>query len=255
MVSSAAVTGLSNNTQYFYCLEGYNAAGQSGNSNTISVTTLVIPVVPPSAPTATAATNIQQYSFSANWNVSSQATDYHVDVATDAGFTSILPNYNNVDGGNVPTLPIYGLSPGTQYHYRVRASNSGGTSGNSGTIDVTTADTVASIPVADLPTSITTSGFIANWEPFTGATSYRLDVSANPTFVFTDTSWCYQNLDVGLLTSFPVAGLAHSTTYYYCVRAVTPSGTTISSNIETVTTLGITPTGTYKRSIILQAKP
>jgi hypothetical protein len=71
------------------------------------------PQVPPNAPVATAATNIQTTSFSANWNASTGATGYRLDVATDSGFTSFVTGYNNLDVGNVTSTPISTPTPRT----------------------------------------------------------------------------------------------------------------------------------------------
>jgi hypothetical protein len=95
----------------------------------------------PPAPVATAATNIQSTSFSANWNASAGATGYRLDVATDSGFTSFVTGYNNLDVGNVLTYSVSSnIFPGTTYYYRVRAYNGNGTSGSSNTINLTTLD-------------------------------------------------------------------------------------------------------------------
>ena len=92
------------------------------------------------APVATAATNIQATSFSANWNASSGATGYRLDVATDSGFTSFVTGYNNLNVSNVLTYSVNSnISAGTTYYYRVRAYDGSGTSGNSNTISLTTA--------------------------------------------------------------------------------------------------------------------
>ncbi len=90
-------------------------------------------------PVATAATNILPYSFSANWNASSVATGYQLDVATDSGFTSFVTGYNNLDVGNVLTYSVSSLAPSTTYYYRVRAYNGNGAGGNSNTISLSTA--------------------------------------------------------------------------------------------------------------------
>ena len=70
--------------------------------------------------------------------MASGATKYYLDVATDSGFTSIVSGYNNLDVGNNLSSVVTGLSQATTCYYRVRANNIYGTSGNSGTINVTT---------------------------------------------------------------------------------------------------------------------
>ena len=96
--------------------------------------------LPPPAPVATAATNVQAISFSANWNASSGADGYVLDVATDSGFTSFVSGYEDLDVGRRLDVSVanWPISPSTTYYYRVRAYNGNGTSGNSNTISLTT---------------------------------------------------------------------------------------------------------------------
>lgn len=78
-------------------------------------------------------------------------------------------------------------------------------------------------PAAKAPTGLTTSSFVANWFPATGATSYRLDVSTNS--AFSTFLGGYQDLNVGNATNRPVSGLAPGTIHYYRVRGVNAHGT------------------------------
>ncbi len=92
----------------------------------------------PAAPVATTATDITHNSFTANWNASSGATSYFLDVSEISDFSTFVTGYNNKDVGNVTSSTVTNLIPNTDYYYRVRASNSAGTSSNSNTISVTT---------------------------------------------------------------------------------------------------------------------
>lgn len=135
-VTTFQISGCVANTIYYYRVKAYNGSETSGASNTISLTTLLSTILIP--PVAITATNITQTSFSANWNSSATATGYRLDVALDNSFTSYLMGYQSKDVGNVTTLPITGLLSDTTYYYRVKAYNTGATSGVSNTINVTT---------------------------------------------------------------------------------------------------------------------
>lgn len=189
-------------------------------------------LVIPAAPTTKAATNVTANSFTAKWSSVIGATSYRLDVSTTSTFGTYLVGYQNVDLGSVVSRNVSGLSAGTNYYYRVRAHNSAGTSGNSNVISVTT---VPAAPKASAATNVTTTSFTAHWSSVKGATSYKIDVSTSSTLSSYLTG--YQNLDVGNIASRSVSGLSAGRTYYYRVRAHDSGGTSVNSNVVSVTTL------------------
>ena len=197
-----------------------------------SDTTLVTTVnAAPASPTANAASSIAQGSFDANWTTTSDASAYHLDVAPDAGFTSFVSGYNDLNVGNVSTYSLTGLDCNTAYHYRVRTSNVCGASGNSGVVDVTTSATTPAAPTANAASGISQASFSANWTTSPDASTYYLDVATDNGF----TSFVsgYDSLNVGNINAYSVTGLVCNTTYYYRVRANNSCGN--SSNSGTVT--------------------
>jgi phosphodiesterase/alkaline phosphatase D-like protein len=230
------VAGLSGGTKYFFRVRGSNVGGTSGNSNIISVTTVV---ATPPPPVATAGTNVTQTSFTANWNVSAGATSYLLDVATDTNFTAILAAYSNLNVGNVLTQNVTGLAASTTYFYRLRASNAGGPSGTSNIVSLTTVVATPPSPVATPASNIGQTSFTANWNASAGATAYVLDVATDTNF--TAILAAYSNLNVGNVLTQNVTGLVAATAYFYRLRARNAGGTSGSSNIVSLTTVVATP--------------
>ena len=225
---SAVISSLTPNQLYHFQDPATNSQGSTSGSDA-TFTTL------PSAPTTTAATSVMATSFTANWTDgdANAPSSYELDVATDAGFTSLVPGYNPLIGITGTTQTVAGLTAGVTYHYRVRAVGTGGTSSNSNTTDVTTTLSIPDPPVATAATSVATTSFTANWNSSANASSYRLDVATDAGF----TSYVsgYQDLTVGG-TSQSVTGLTPNTAYHYRVRAVNAGGTSTNSNTIDITT-------------------
>jgi len=73
-------------------------------------------------------------------------------------------------------------------------------------------------PVATAATGVGQTSFTANWNAYTGAVVYLLDVSVSSDF----STFVYENQQVNApTTSYVVIGLNPNTTYYYRVRAST----------------------------------
>jgi len=231
------VTGLDHNIVYYYRVRASNYTGSSGNSNVINVATLQIPA--PEAPVELDATNISTTSFSANWDPSDLAAGYYLDVALDDTFTSFVSGFNNHNVENVTTYSVTGLTPNTDYYYRVRAYNDGGVSTYySNTVSLTTLQILPpNTPAATAATDITQVSFVANWNASATADGYYLDVSSEGQGTFLTFLDGYNALDVGDVTSYTVTGLTHSSQYFYRLRAYNAGGESSNSAVISVITL------------------
>ncbi len=219
-VNSKVVTGLSAGTTYFYQVRANNGSVISSSSfPPMQAITL------PGTPVAGAASPVTDTYFQANWSASAGAAWYLLEVSSD-GFSTMLPGYNGIPVVGT-SKDISGLSPSTQYQYRVRASGSSGESPNSNVITVIT---VPAPPTALAPTSVTTTSFVANWSSSSGAIDYRLDVSTDN---FQSFIAGFQNVTVSG-TSQTVSGLPQAVSFQYRVRARNAGGYSIDSNVITL---------------------
>ena len=231
-VLSYSITGLTAFKSYYYRVRSYNICGTGSDSGIITATTLPNP---PVAPTPIAASSIVQTNFTANWNPSTSATGYRLDVATNPGFTTFVTGFNDKDMNNVTTISITGLTANTTYYYRIRAYNTGGISASSGTITTTTLPNPPETPIANLASNIIQTSFSANWNSSATATGYRLDVSTSTAFTTFVTG--YNDKDVSNVTTTSITGLTENKTYFYRVRAYNTGGNSLSSGNITTTTL------------------
>lgn len=136
---SANITGLTPNTTYHYRVVGTNAGGTTNGADQTFTTT-------PLAPTATtnAATNVgtttATLNATVNANGASTTVTFQYGLDTNYG-SSVTATQSPVTGSSNTAVSanLTGLSPGTTYHYRVVATNSGGTTNGADQTFTTTA--------------------------------------------------------------------------------------------------------------------
>ena len=91
------------------------------------------------ATVATAPTDITSTSFTANWGGVAGATGYLLDVSTSLEFSTYVDGYHDLAVTGTTSQPVTGLSPNTQYFYRIRSTNANVTSITSNVMGATTA--------------------------------------------------------------------------------------------------------------------
>lgn len=229
---SFQLTGLLNNITYYWRVRATDSAGSSPWSTAWKFKTIVAPPAAPvlSSPTENA-TDIPT-NPTLTWNQSSAASSYQVQVSTDSNFATI-----EIDQSGIATtsFQITTLSNSTTYFWRVKATNTGGTSPWSAAWKFTTIGAGPAAPVLASPTDNATD--IATnpnltWNTVSDATSYQAQLSASSDFlaIVVDES--------GIPTfSFQATGLSNSSTYFWRVRATNAGGTSPWSTVWQFTTI------------------
>jgi uncharacterized delta-60 repeat protein len=117
-------TGLTSNTQYYYRITAFNAAGNSAYSNEVSATTLL---PPPATPTSLSLSVINAGEIKLTWvdnSTNESGFEIYRSVGNNSGY-SLLTTRNP----NVTTYSDLTTVEGTLYYYKLKAINSGGSSG------------------------------------------------------------------------------------------------------------------------------
>src|SRR4029077_11683467 len=113
---------------------------------------------------------------SLNWtNNATNQTGFHLDRATDSGFTANLITETLPASPNTFTDTATGLAPGSTFYYRLRAFNSAGDSGNSNVASVTI-PLAPPKPTNQQVTDVTTSEIDMSWQDNAGhaADGYKI---------------------------------------------------------------------------------
>lgn len=174
------VSGLNDNTQYFYRLKGIFRDRNTAYSNIVGVSTKSFKNLSPE--------NLQAIesgvtNFGVSWTKNPEADGYEVNLALDSTFKKPVSDYFNINVGNKDTLFFYGLIPETDYFVRVRSYKlSGGkkiysVAGNTLSHKTLRPDP----PTIENPTGVTPLKFTAKWSS-REAESYLLYVSKTPDF-------------------------------------------------------------------------
>ena len=161
------------------------------------------------------------------WNkTDSTSASFRVQVATDSSFATSI-----VDKGNiVETATLVTLATQTKYYWRVLGINASGTSEWSDIWTFSTGDASLALPtlispVADASDVRLTPTF--TWLPVAGATSYDVQVSVSPMFI--ELNLAVDARGLAATATKPSVPLHKATKYYWRVRAMSNTDTTLWS--------------------------
>jgi len=156
---------LTDATLYSWTVRGYNEAGYGEWATAFTFTTddAILPVVPvldqpTEAETETSLTVLFQ------WASALRATTYEIVIASDSGFSSIITTVTGITA----TYYSYTFASDSTYYWKVRSTNSGGSS----------AYTTARSVIVDAPLPDYRTGLVREWKSDTGVTSDENGVSA-----------------------------------------------------------------------------
>ena len=231
-VTSFSATGLLPNSTYYFRVRAYGSGGASGNSNTVSATTLQVAPLAPSGLTATA---ISLSQINLTWTDNSgNENGFYIDQASDSGFGSNL--LTSTVGANVTSFSALGLSASSTYYFRVRAYNSMGPSGNSAPASATTLPNAPS----GLNATVTSQTQISlSWtDNSSDEIGFYVDRASDSAF---STNLITSAVGANV-TTFNATGLTSASTYYFRVRAYNISGPSANSASTSATTLHYAPT-------------
>jgi hypothetical protein len=257
--TSKAISGLANNTAYYWRVKAKNDGGTSAWSGVRSFFTIV---AAPQMATLTSpidgASDLPVTPTLA-WSTVIGAITYHVQVSTSNTFATVLIDDSTL---TLAAKSLSGLANGTQYYWRVQAKNAGGVSAWTSPWSFATIIAAPQTPALTSPVDGATGQPLTPtlaWSSVTGAATYHLQVSTVNTFasIFSE--------DSGLTSpSKALLGLANSTQYFWRVQAknaggvsawtspwtftaimATPQTPTLTSPADGTTGLSLTPTLTW----------
>ena len=236
----ASASSLTANTKYYINAFATNSVNTSWGTES-NFTTY------PAAPTIASAGTPTSSSIICNWTapspVGTAAYDYYLEYGTDNTFGTTTGNATIASG--TLTKTITGLAPGTTYYYHVKARNISGAQSGAWTSSYGTTATTASALSAPVvtagATSVSTTGFTAQWADVANESSYTLTVyDGSNAVVGTPITGIAANS-----TSQAVTGLTSNTSYYYKVTAVgdgthyTNTTSLASANVRTKSTASL----------------
>ncbi|MFN0158980.1 MAG: hypothetical protein ACKVRP_13025, partial [Bacteroidota bacterium] len=219
VMTSYLLNALAYDTEYFWRVEAINEIGVSGFTAEWNFRTVISPPAAPSLLSPANDMEDQPINLEVVWSASNGATSYHVQVAIDSLFGSLVVNDSLLTDTSYSVSTLDNL---TEYYWRVRARNLGGYSPLSGVFHFTTIIAPPGTPVlaqpvngaGNLPTSL-----LLTWQQSSLVSSYHLQLSPDSLF-----STILVNDSTLVDTLRNLDSLELGTTYYWRVRGENMAG-------------------------------
>ena len=233
-VTSKYISGLTEGVTYYWRVRACNSSGTGLWSVVWHFTTAG--AVPVAAPVQTSPANDTTGLDTAtilSWDTLSDATKYHVQIATDSAFSTPIIQDSLLTTGS---KSISGLAYYTKYYWRVRGLNVLGYGPFSG---IRTFTTIVKKPVLVLPANNAANQSVPIalvWQKVNGAAKYRVQISTTSAFTVTIKDSLLND------TTGTFGALLPVTKYYWRVNAKTADDHTgLWSSVYSFTTVLVVP--------------
>lgn len=230
--TSYSDTGLTGNTTYYYKVKATGPAGGSGYTSVASATTQGNP---PAAPSGLVATALSDTSIGLAWvDNSDDETGFRLRRSLDGvDFDTITPIELGV---NVTTYSDTGLTVGTTYYYKVKATGADGGSGYSAVDSATTTGGGTANPTNLAAVGLSSTEVRLTWTDNSGdETGFQVQRSTN------DANYVEVVVTAANVTSYDDTGLTVDTLYYYRVKATDAGAGSAYDGPVTITTSDTVP--------------
>ena len=230
------ISGLANNTTYYWRVQTINSGGKSAFSAPYSLTTIVAVPVSPTLLSPADASSAQPVALHFRWSRVQSANAYQLQVSSDAQFGALVVNDSTITD---TSRAVPGLANHASYYWRVRSINAGGKSAYATPFSFSTVVSAPGAPVLLSPVDGAASqplSIIVRWSRMTGAIGYQLQVSSDAFFgsFFVNDSTLIDTLRV-------IPGLANNTLYYWRVQAMNAGGSSGFASPFSFTTVVASP--------------
>jgi titin len=208
-----------------------NAIAASSYSNTASAMT---PGIPPNAPTNLSASPISSSRIDLSWTDNANNEDnFILERSTSSSFSTIT---SITLAPNTTSYSNTGLNTNITYYYRVKATNSSGSSGYSNSAFATTLNAPPNAPsnlTASRSGAVKAQRIDLSWsDNSSNETNFLIDRATTNTFTANVVTYSVPANTV----SFSDTAIARSTTYYYRIRAINSVGSSVPSNVASAST-------------------
>ena len=225
------LTGLTPDTTYHFRVQSVDQIAQTTVTTDYTFTTSAIS---PLVISNVSSISITDTSASIIWDTNRSASSL-----VEFGTTSTLGSWSSIAGSVINhNVPLSGLSPGTQYYYRVISQDLLGQSATSSIYTFTTNSDLtppSNISLSAIPGDAQN---ILNWnhppEPDFAGVRIVFSTTSYPTGPYTG-SFLYD----GLATDLTHNGLINGTTYYYAAYAYDTNGNFSSGALASATPVGV----------------
>ena len=210
--ASVAITGLTAGFAYTYKVVAVGD-GSTYDDSVISDASAIVTTNKLTTPTIGTASAVTATGFTANWTAVANASSYSVILY----YGSNAIDTKSATGQSTQSIDFTGLTSGFNYTYKVQAIGDGTTYANSN-VSVASASVTTnklSIPTIGTASTITATGFTANWTAVANAVSYDVKVYDSGANLISTTNATGQ-----VTNSLAITGLSNFTIYNYKVTAI-----------------------------------